>query len=311
MNTNSPPPSVESLTQQRDQLRGWLARLGNVGTEVASHVAQRVRRDYEDRLQSVMHELSARRDSIRADLEARRAELQRAEAQRASAADNLEELRLRHLIGEIDDSAWEARRPGLESAVSAAQEATARTRAVVERLEALLREVGGDPAPPRAGAGSEPQAPAAAPISPARPEAGGVVRGGAAAPPAGRHADDTVPEFSRFTAIPDPDAPGGDEATGFDLSWLDEVEEASAARPATGNNAAPAAPPTTPQADDFAFLEELDRAIAASTDKPRPGGPDDPDRTLDADRAGMLLCKECGAINEPQLWYCEICGSEL
>jgi uncharacterized OB-fold protein len=37
----------------------------------------------------------------------------------------------------------------------------------------------------------------------------------------------------------------------------------------------------------------------------------DPDRTLDPDRAGMLLCKECGAINEPQLWYCEICGSEL
>jgi uncharacterized OB-fold protein len=24
-----------------------------------------------------------------------------------------------------------------------------------------------------------------------------------------------------------------------------------------------------------------------------------------------LLCKECGAINEPHSWYCEICGSEL
>jgi ribosomal protein L40E len=28
-------------------------------------------------------------------------------------------------------------------------------------------------------------------------------------------------------------------------------------------------------------------------------------------RGEALLCKECGAINEPQAWYCEICGSEL
>ncbi|HEX5870518.1 MAG TPA: zinc finger protein, partial [Longimicrobium sp.] len=30
-----------------------------------------------------------------------------------------------------------------------------------------------------------------------------------------------------------------------------------------------------------------------------------------AARAEPLLCTECGAINEPHSWYCEICGSEL
>jgi hypothetical protein len=121
----------------------------------------------------------------------------------------------------------------------------------------------------------------------------------AGAPAAAYSGDDTLPEYP-------PAAPAAEESAeeAVDLAWLEEIETGpalSGARPA---------PDEETTADDLAFLEELDRAIAGSTTPP-PRAAEDPDRTLDADRAGMLLCKECGAINEPGGWYCEVCGSEL
>jgi ribosomal protein L40E len=60
------------------------------------------------------------------------------------------------------------------------------------------------------------------------------------------------------------------------------------------------------------FLEELDRAIAGG--KPRMASVSAPPPSADyiAKRpAETLVCKECGALNEPSAWYCEICGVEL
>ncbi len=302
--TPTPPADspVESLFRQRDQLQGWISRLGDVQGQVPGHVAERVRRDYEERLRAVTAELSTHRGAILADLDARRAEMDHAEERRAAAADDLEEVRLRHMIGELDDAAWEARRPGLEGVVATAETEAARARSEVERLDGLLRGLDSDPAD-----AGEPEP---APVVVAAAAAAPVVA--AAALPERDATDDTIPEFDAFPGEAEPAAAGDDEATGFDLSWLDEVEQVSggpapeAGAPAP--DAAPAADGEDTAAGDLAFLEELDRAIASS----EPGeGPADPDRTLDADRAGMLLCKECGAINEPQLWYCEVCGSEL
>lgn len=309
--------TVEALTQQREQLRGWLARLDEVGRGVAGHVAERVRADYQARLQVVTQELSSHQDAIRADLDTQRTELEHAESMRAEAADEMDEVHLRHLIGELPQETWEERRPHLEGAVAAAEGEVTRIRAEVERLDTLLREMGqgnapaaGPPAgveqpavdepaaePPRAAIEPDPDATQEAPEAPAA------------------RTEDTVPEYTPPVSAA---AEDGDDADGFDLSWLDDVEAGANARATAPAAQADAAVDTAPEPeqgsadDDIAFLEELDRAIAANADQKRPGAPAaDPDRTLDADRAGMLLCKECGAINEPQLWYCEICGSEL
>jgi hypothetical protein len=122
-------------------------------------------------------------------------------------------------------------------------------------------------------------------------------------------------------------APAQEE--GDELAFLEQLE--------------PAAPPAADEpaasdlaADDLAFLEELDRAISGGTNRPaqpQAAAPADPaslgngfaggsgDGNLPGagestqeqprKRGEALLCKECGAINEPQAWYCEICGSEL
>lgn len=67
--------------------------------------------------------------------------------------------------------------------------------------------------------------------------------------------------------------------------------------------------------EDLAFLEELDRAIAASMADaagPSTGGSSEAD-SLRAPGAApsTLFCRECGSENDAQAWYCEICGSEL
>ncbi|HEU0078721.1 MAG TPA: Ran-binding zinc finger domain-containing protein [Longimicrobiaceae bacterium] len=321
------PAAVETLTRRRAQLQDWLGRLGEVGSGVPGHVTDRVRRDYEDRLRSVTQELSEHRDALTAELHDRRAELEEADARRAAAADDLEEARLRHLIGELAEGDWESRRPELETALAAAETQASGVRAEVERLDALLGEMpGAAPAQPAGAAAPEPAAaaPAASPSGeteqpewmsePAtEPEP-------AAAPegflPPRDTSDDTIPEFTPFAQDDRTGAAAADDDLGVDLSWLEDVEQVSTTVDLSGGAAAGApADEEDSSADDLAFLEELDRAISASPAAGQAGSPSaaapDPDRTLDPDRAGMLLCKECGAINEPQLWYCEICGSEL
>lgn len=288
--TRSP---VEALTEQRRLLQQWLARLDEVRSDTPGRVAERVRADYVERLRAVTEELGAHRDALEEELGARRAELETAEEHRLRAVDELEEGRLRHLIGELPEEEWSARRPELEEAVAAAEAEVERLRGEAERLDALLAETAGGeaPAPPEAAAVEE--APSAE-VPPA-----------AAAPfaeaPTG---EDTLPEYVP-PAAPQP-AEAEAELVEVDLSWLEEIET-TALPEATPEEAAGAGE------DDLAFLEELDRAIASTTpegEHPAPPAADG-DRTLDADRAGMLLCKECGAINDPQAWYCEVCGSEL
>lgn len=319
------PSAVETLTRRRAQLQDWLGRLGEVGSGVPGHVADRVRRDYEDRLRSVTQELSEHREALTAELDGRRAELEGADAGRAAAADDLEEARLRHLIGELPEEDWKARRPELEAALATAETQASGVRAEVERLDALLRDMpGAAPEPPAesaapaatAGAGAPAAAAAEPPEWMSEPEAEPAPepRAPEAFLPPRDTSDDTIPEFTPFVQE-DRAGAAADDDLGVDLSWLEDVEQVSTPAERSGEASAAPVDEEDSSADDLAFLEELDRAISASPAAGGAGSPSaavpDPDRTLDPDRAGMLLCKECGAINEPQLWYCEICGSEL
>lgn len=67
--------------------------------------------------------------------------------------------------------------------------------------------------------------------------------------------------------------------------------------------------------DDLAFLEELDRAIAASGEPTDPEpeeqreGEEEPEDEI-RPRKGMK-CLECGYTNDVTAWYCGVCGVEL
>ncbi|HEX6751709.1 MAG TPA: hypothetical protein VF092_30730 [Longimicrobium sp.] len=419
---------VHDLVAQREQLRAWIAKLDEVQTGAPSRVAERVRADYQDRLRRVTEELASHAEEVQRSLEEMRGELQQAEERRAQAVDALEETRLRHLIGELDEPAWDQQRAPLEQDVSAADENVARTRGEVERLSVLSAEIGGgasaeaaeavepepepaddfaadeeeaeplpvfayapededtggEPAPPAAeeeapAFGDEPQAAAA---SPPEEQDAGPISGEelaawiseveaevpseemppedatAEAPPAAprQEAEGWDPFANEFGGSPaNPTTQPGDAAQ--DLPWLDSIDGGAAGKWAAPAEEAPAddlafldqLEPAAPAAeepagsdlaaDDLAFLEELDRAISGGSQRPAQqaqpqaggraeptsfgqdltggsGGGISPDASAETTqeqrkRGEALLCKECGAINEPQAWYCEICGSEL
>lgn len=341
---------VLQLIGQREQLNQWIARLDEVAPQASSRATERVRADYADRLRRVNEDLATHRDEIDADLLAQRGALQAAEQQRAHAADIMDEAQLRHLIGELDEAAWNRQRPELEQAVARADQALVHARGEVERLQTLAADIAG--AATRASASAQPAA--AAPPKPAAAPAPAPT-----APPA-EVEDDWEPSFPDAEPAPESLAPaeeppavaaGADEWDPFGaefgppqemadvdegLPWLEGIDEAAktwtppapkveedagldflrdieeSARtpePATGDLGA----------DDLAFLEELDRAIGAppasiggaATPVPPPAAPQPAAAPGTAGRAEPLLCKECGAINEPHSWYCEICGSEL
>jgi hypothetical protein len=399
MSEATPGATVHDLIRQREQLTGWIARLDEVGGQASTRAAERIRADYADRLRRVNESLSAHRGEIEADLQRFRGALEQAEEHRLAAADEMDEASLRHLIGELDESAWNAARPDLEARVRQAEDAVAEARAEVERLETLAADIASAqdaaaalaqaPAP----AATEPAAyepePAAYDAEPepttyeAEPEPSAP---SAEAAPFDRDAtadfepqlpDDDLPGLDDVAApaaadatfeSPPPadvreaaDAVSADEWDPFgnefgaepkqgdaeeDLPWLEGIDQAAAAGgagaaawtpPASNDDEGldflreieestrPAAePPRAAGADlgaeDLAFLEELDRAIGsgpatsgrgAKTPPPAEPAAQPPAAAGAGARAEPLLCKECGAINEPHSWYCEICGSEL
>jgi hypothetical protein len=389
MSEHNPGATVHDLIRQREQLTGWIARLDEVGGQASTRAAERIRADYADRLRRVNESLSGHRGEIEADLQRFRGALEQAEQHRLAAADEMDEASLRHLIGELDEAAWNAARPELEARVREAEDEVAQAREEVQRLETLAADIASAedaaaalaeaPAPP---AEAEPAPAAYEPEPESEPSFDGAAEPAAAAAsgPFDRDAtddfepvlpDDDLPSVQDVAApaaaettfeSPPPadvreaaDAVSSDEWDPFgsefgtepkpgdaeeDLPWLEGIDQGAAGAaggwtpPAAGadegldflreieESTRPAEPPASADlgADDLAFLEELDRAIGSGpasagrgSKSPPPAQPaaTPPAAAGSASRAEPLLCKECGAINEPHSWYCEICGSEL
>src|SRR5688500_13790620 len=141
MSEATPGATVHDLIRQREQLTGWITRLDEVGGQASTRAAERIRADYVDRLRRVNESLSAHSGEIEADLQRFRGALEQAEEHRLAAADEMDEASLRHLIGELDEAAWNAARPDLEARVREAEDAVAEARAEVERLETLAADI--------------------------------------------------------------------------------------------------------------------------------------------------------------------------
>jgi hypothetical protein len=284
----------------------------------------------------------------------------------------MDEASLRHLIGELDEAAWNAARPQLEARVREAEDQVAQARAEVERLETLAADIASAenaaaalaqaPAPPaQAQPEPEPAAETSGPFDrdatddfePVLPDDDLPSVQDVAAPAAAETTFEAPPPVDVREAA---DAVSADEWDPFgsefgteprqgdaeeDLPWLEGIDQGATGAgggwtpPAAGSDEGldflreieestrPAAePPASGDlgADDLAFLEELDRAIGSGpasagrgskSPPPAQPAPTPPAAAGSASRAEPLLCKECGAINEPHSWYCEICGSEL
>ncbi len=142
--TSVVPEAVRQLLERRSTYLNWLSRLDEVGGKYRREVAERVRADYQTRLDEVAAELEEHRHELVATLDRRRTRLDELSAATERRSVELEEAELRFQVGELDDATWEERRAELAEGLEEIESELAAARAAVEALETVLRELSTD-----------------------------------------------------------------------------------------------------------------------------------------------------------------------
>jgi hypothetical protein len=327
--------AVEQLLAESDALRAWLARLETAPPSAPDAVRDRVRRDYQARLDQITAGLRAHGDVISSKLREDRAEHAGLLARATAAREALAEAELRHLVGEYDDERFNSERTRHSSdaesydlGLNALAERVARLEDVFALIERAPRgpEVELDPS-----LGAESVQPAVHVISEVDAELTAIAdlapdadpddvlaifdepRGDArkgAAPDTGPlsfRPSSTAGESQRPATSPPQGRTGPfDTAPPLGIPAADVpprfVRPGERIRPASSPPAPPATAPALMEAPSEPAVELFAEEIVATG--PAPGTPATPvGRTL--------RCGECGAMNRPLEWYCEKCGAEL
>jgi len=279
-NTPETDMTIEALLEQRTQYEEWLAKLDNSGDKAPAAVRQRVRGDYEARLQQVMEQLRGRGSAISEELERQHASQAELDRQRRAAEEAMAESEVRHSVGEYTADEW--------------RQVSEESRREIEQLRAQLRSIGTEItrltqvqaliASSRSGAAPPP---AAAPRPAPRPEV--VEQAPMVTHVADPMADPAAPP-ARSAPSPHPTQSEPVAAEVDELTFLKSVSDDTPRRPSGGfSSTATSAPPRETQAPAPATSSPKAAAAVAKT----------------------LKCGDCGTLNRPTEWYCERCGAEL
>ncbi len=278
--------TIEALLEQRSQYEEWILRLDTTGDKASPAVRQRVRGDYEARLESVMEQLRGRSAAIAEELERQHASQAELDRERRSAEEALAEAEVRHSVGEYSEDEW---RRHSEQSKNGIEQLRSRLRAIgseITRLTEIQALISGT----RATAAPAPAPPPPAPRPAPRPE---VVEQALLV----THVADE-PEASPPTPKPRQSEPA---ATPVDeMAFLKSVSDDEPSRMAsrrTNNPETPAGTTTTTAPRESSAPSAT--AAAGSGGKAASGV------------AKTLKCGECGTLNRPTEWYCERCGAEL
>jgi len=274
--------TIETLLEQRSQYEEWILRLDTSGDKASPAVRQRVRGDYEARLESVMEQLRGRSAAIAEELERQHASQAELDQERRSAEEALAEAEVRHSVGEYSEEEW---RKHSEQSKRGIDQLRTRLRAIgseitrLTEIQALIAGPRGAPAP----APPPPPAPRAA-----RPE---VVEQALLVTHVSEEPEPAPPAKPR--AQPEP-AGGVDEMT-----FLKSVSDDEPSRMATRRPSNPGMSAVTTTAPSREPSPAAPAAASGGVSKAASGV------------AKTLKCGECGTLNRPTEWYCERCGAEL
>jgi hypothetical protein len=283
--TTDTEPTIEALLEQRSQYEEWILRLDTSGDKASPAVRQRVRGDYEARLEAVMAQLRGRSAAIAEELERQHASQAELDQERRSAEEALAEAEVRHSVGEYSEDEW---RKHSEQSKRGIEQLRTRLRAIGSEISRLT-EIQAMIAGPRGASAAPPPPPAPAP-RPARPE---VVEQALLVTHVADEPETPPAPPPKPRAQPEPAAAPVDEMT-----FLKSVSDEEPSRMATrrpSNPGMPAVNTTT------APRESSAPSVAAASG----GG-----KTASG-VAKTLKCGECGTLNRPTEWYCERCGAEL
>lgn len=272
--TDKPTDQIQGLLDERLKIMEWLDRLGAADVATPSKVKERVRLDYETRLDAVSQELKGFTDELEEALSKQKSSRDGLKSSEDDAETRLAEAQLRHSVGEFEDGKFDELQEGISSELQAIRSDLGACESEIERLDDVLSLVRGKPKktgkPPRSNRPQSERSRARRPDpEPSEPEAAQEPK----AEPLVVHGPRPIRPGAASVASPG----GEDDDLAFLKSVSEDVGEGS-------GRAAKSASETT--------------ATAARQDS-------------EAGPKKTLKCEECGVMNFPTEWYCERCGAEL
>lgn len=323
---------VEALLGERTAVLGWLAKLDAADSAVPSAVRERVRRDYQLRLEGVNQQLQGHGDAIAAKLADERAERDAAAASASTARDALAEAELRHLVGEYDRARYESERSRHATDIERHERALGAVAERVRKLEDALAQITTPAEPAHPAAEPEPRADTVEEDLDEEPVVVQTTESIVEVEDMVEFHDDIDEQL--LAIFDDPT-----DLSELDIELVDEPASPGATtpvdergplsfRPGTGmpaeaDRSIPAFGMPTEVPARFTPVSEPPRAVPP-TPAPAPApvtrgpmfeedivatGPAPEPSAVVAGRT--LRCAECGAMNKSSEWYCEKCGAEL
>lgn len=130
---------VDQLLKDREKYESWLERLEVRRGEASSRAYERVRGDYQQRLDDVLRRLKSHSESIKGKLADLAQQKARLEKERSGRTEELDEARLRHLVGEYgDDRDWQELEGRLQGALNETETRIDDVQGEVRRLEEII-----------------------------------------------------------------------------------------------------------------------------------------------------------------------------
>lgn len=269
---------VEKLLNERQAVTEWLERLALTGDDASDEVRSKVREDYETRLAAASKGLQGYADELRSTLSKETKKRNDFLEREQRAEGRLTEAKLRHAVGEYEDSQWNEIHSEILGELVKVREGLKAAGKEIDRLEDVLSSI--DRRPTEDQEEPEKERVSIAEIEP-EPDGAGVAGGGAEkeSKPAGRTSGQTDAfDDLAFLKKVAPEAAGKKRRSGAMF------------KPFEGAGTAADKPGST---------------VTAPEEKLQVGPVEDPTAKK------TLKCQECGAMNRPTEWYCESCGAEL
>ena len=292
--------ALRSLIAERQQYEQWISALESRREGTPEHVFERVRGDYQSRLERVVQDIRGHAEELQLSISTLSSRLVEVARDEDTRREGLQEAELRAAVGEYEPDQWEQLRTDAEKELAkiAADRASLDSQlGELRAIQKLSEATGGAPPgseTPAAAAQPEEPKPAATPPAPAPAPATPAEPANREAPAAGHRAGTSASSAPEKDAPRQPvassgaaDAPVAGQAE-QDRPGVDPVAAAaSAAASAAARNRATRTPPG---------------GVSSAKGRSEPARPDS---------AKTLKCPECGTPNYPTEWYCERCGGEL
>lgn len=308
--------ALRTLIAERQQYEQWISALDSRRAGTPEHVFERVRGDYQSRLERVVSDIRGHAEELQLSISTLSSRLVEVAREEDTRREGLQEAELRAAVGEYEPEQWEQLRTDTERELAriAADRASLDNQLGELRAIQKLSEVGstGSPAPEDTARGrpeplkAETPAPVATSVEPT-----------VAAPPA-----NPAPAASALEVPPEVvSASGHRSGTSASPALESRPESAAAASGASTESPGREVSRKTGDQPRLPLDQAGSAAGSAATSASRGRGAKTPPGGTAAvrgkseparpDGSKTLKCPECGTPNYPTEWYCERCGGEL